>query len=62
MVALNRMSRYHLAAEAIRRSHRKPAGAAELVEHCDAKLSWHHDYIREHLEDPPEIADWVWPG
>jgi xylulose-5-phosphate/fructose-6-phosphate phosphoketolase len=61
MVALNRMSRYHLAAEAVRRSPRKAAGAEELEEHCDAMLDWHREYIRDHLEDPPEIAEWAWP-
>jgi xylulose-5-phosphate/fructose-6-phosphate phosphoketolase len=62
MVVLNEMSRYHLATEALSRSARRPTGAAELEEHCRDMLELHHRYIRAHLEDMPEIADWVWPG
>jgi xylulose-5-phosphate/fructose-6-phosphate phosphoketolase len=60
MVVLNRMSRYHLVLEALRRARRAPERGAELAEHCHAMLARHHDYIREHLEDLPEIQDWVW--
>jgi xylulose-5-phosphate/fructose-6-phosphate phosphoketolase len=60
MVVLNRMSRYHLAMEALRRARRVPAGAAALEEHCEAMLGRHHDYVREHLEDMPEVRDWRW--
>ncbi|MGH2993573.1 MAG: phosphoketolase family protein [Solirubrobacterales bacterium] len=62
MVVLNEMSRYHLATEALSRSARRPTGAAELEEHCRDMLELHHRYIRAHLEDMPEITDWVWPG
>jgi xylulose-5-phosphate/fructose-6-phosphate phosphoketolase len=62
MVVRNRTSRYHLAAEALRRSTRRPAGADALEEHCRVQLERHHDYIREHLEDLPEVSDWVWRG
>jgi xylulose-5-phosphate/fructose-6-phosphate phosphoketolase len=60
MVVMNRMSRYHLALEALRRSKRAPAGAAELKAHCEEMLERHHSYVREHLEDMPEIRDWTW--
>jgi len=60
MVVLNRMSRYHLALEALRRARRAPAGAAELEEHCRAMLARHEPYVREHLEDMPEVRDWTW--
>jgi len=60
MVVLNRMSRYHLALQALRRARRRPAGAAELEAHCEEMLSRHHAYVREHLEDMPEIRDWTW--
>jgi xylulose-5-phosphate/fructose-6-phosphate phosphoketolase len=62
MVVLNRMSRYHLAAEAVRRAPRRPAGADQLEQHCEQMLARHERYIREHLTDMPEVADWAWPG
>jgi xylulose-5-phosphate/fructose-6-phosphate phosphoketolase len=60
MVVMNRMSRFHLAMEALRRSRRLPPGAAALEEHCEEMLRRHHDYVREHLEDMPEVRDWTW--
>jgi phosphoketolase len=24
------------------------------------QLARHHDYVRQHLDDIPEIRDWVW--
>jgi xylulose-5-phosphate/fructose-6-phosphate phosphoketolase len=62
MVVLNRMSRYHLALEALRRARRVPERGLELAEFCTAQLTKHAAYVREHLEDMPEIRDWVWPG
>jgi xylulose-5-phosphate/fructose-6-phosphate phosphoketolase len=60
MVVMNRMSRYHLALEALRRARRIPAGAAELEAHCEETLERHDSYVREHLEDMPEVRDWTW--
>jgi xylulose-5-phosphate/fructose-6-phosphate phosphoketolase len=60
MVVLNRMSRYHLALEALSRARRTPPGAAELEAHCNEMLERHHAYVREHLEDMPEVRDWTW--
>ncbi|MEZ2391355.1 phosphoketolase [bacterium RCC_150] len=60
MVVLNKMSRYHLVLEALRRVHRQIPGAEELVEHCQQQLNTHTQYIREHFEDLPEIRDWHW--
>ena len=60
MVVLNRMSRYHLATEALRRARRRPAGAEELERHCKEMLARHERYVREHLEDMPEVSDWTW--
>jgi xylulose-5-phosphate/fructose-6-phosphate phosphoketolase len=60
MVVLNRMSRYHLALEALRRARRAPPGAAGLEEHCREMLARHDSYVREHLEDMPKVRDWTW--
>jgi hypothetical protein len=61
MVALNEMSRYHLAAEAILRVPRLDARASALIEQYRNAIARAHAYGREHLEDPPELRDWVWP-
>jgi phosphoketolase len=60
MVVLNRMSRYHLVLEALRRSRRVPEQGAELAAFCRSQLTRHHAYVREYLEDMPEVATWTW--
>jgi xylulose-5-phosphate/fructose-6-phosphate phosphoketolase len=60
MVVLNAMSRYHLVLEALRRSRRAPERGAELAGHCRAMLDRHYRYIRENLEDMPEVSEWTW--
>ncbi len=60
MVVKNRVSRYHLCLEALRRSRRRVPGADELADHCRTMLARHEIYIREHLEDLPEVSDWTW--
>jgi xylulose-5-phosphate/fructose-6-phosphate phosphoketolase len=60
MVVVNRMSRYHLALAALERVRGTFSGAEELVLHCNAMLEKHSTYIREHLEDMPEIRSWLW--
>ncbi|MFL5303727.1 MAG: phosphoketolase [Polyangia bacterium] len=62
MVVLNGMSRFHLAAEALKRARRPPADADLLIDECTAILKRHRAYVREHLEDLPEIRDWTWPA
>jgi xylulose-5-phosphate/fructose-6-phosphate phosphoketolase len=59
MVVLNRMSRYHLVLEALRRSRRAPEHGAELAAYCTDQLTRHHAYVREHLEDMPEVRHWT---
>ena len=61
MVVLNDMSRYHLCIEALRRVVRVRELAPPLIAECNAMLTKHHSYVREHLEDMPEVRDWVWP-
>jgi xylulose-5-phosphate/fructose-6-phosphate phosphoketolase len=62
MVALNGMSRFHLAALALRFS-KLPADRVDaLQDQCAAHIDDAERYAREHLEDPPDIRDWTWTG
>jgi xylulose-5-phosphate/fructose-6-phosphate phosphoketolase len=58
MVVLNKMSRFHLCMEALRRSGYPQAGP--LMEWCQEMLDRHQTYTREHFEDLPEVHNWVW--
>jgi len=60
MVVLNGMSRYQLCQQALRRAKRRLPGFDELLQHCEHMLSAHQLYVREHLEDMPEVANWRW--
>lgn len=60
MVVLNGISRFHLAIEALRRCRRPPENASLLIAECEATLRKHTQYVQEHLEDLPEIRNWVW--
>jgi xylulose-5-phosphate/fructose-6-phosphate phosphoketolase len=62
MVVLNEMSRYHLAADALRYARQIPEGGTELAAYCTDQLERHHAYVREHFEDMPEVRDWTWKG
>jgi xylulose-5-phosphate/fructose-6-phosphate phosphoketolase len=62
MVVMNEMSRFHLAAEAIRRVPRLHERAKDLIAECDARIAEANEYARVHFEDQPEIRDWVWSG
>jgi xylulose-5-phosphate/fructose-6-phosphate phosphoketolase len=58
MTVLNSMSRYHLSIEALRRA-RPIAGADQMIQECEAMLVRHKAYVREALEDLPEIRNWT---
>jgi xylulose-5-phosphate/fructose-6-phosphate phosphoketolase len=60
MVVLNRISRFHLAMEALKRARRRPSNADALIGECEATLARHDAYIEEHLDDLPEVRDWTW--
>jgi xylulose-5-phosphate/fructose-6-phosphate phosphoketolase len=60
MVVLNQMSRFDLAAEAIRRAPRLRDRAPQLIAECNARIAESVAYAHDHLEDPPDIRDWVW--
>ncbi len=66
MVVRNGISRYQLCVEALRRAARPESLGREgwqtdaLIAECQAILARHDTYIREHLEDMPELANWKW--
>ena len=60
MVVQNRISRFHLAIEALRRATRLFSDVSEVIAMFEEKLGAHRRYILEHFTDPPEIADWHW--
>jgi xylulose-5-phosphate/fructose-6-phosphate phosphoketolase len=60
MVVLNRMSRYDLVLEALRRSRRVPEGGDRLARLCREQLERHRAYVVEALEDLPDVRDWTW--
>jgi len=60
MVVLNETSRYHLCIEAMRQATRVRGLTASLIAECNELLAKHNTYIQEHLEDMPEVRDWVW--
>jgi xylulose-5-phosphate/fructose-6-phosphate phosphoketolase len=59
-VVLNGMSRYYLCIEALRRALRMRERAPTLITACHDLIAQATAYAREHLEDMPEIRDWVW--
>ena len=60
MVVLNGVSRYHLCQLAMKHAPRVRALTPPLDQECEAILAKHHDYVREHLQDIPEVRDWKW--
>jgi len=60
MVVLNNMSRFQLAAEAVRRAPFISEKAIAFIEYCENKLKEHKNYIYENLDDMPEIRNWKW--
>jgi XFP C-terminal domain len=60
MVVLSEMSRFHLALEALKHIPRLRTNALGAIDWFNRKLFEHHEYIRQHLEDMPEIRNWHW--
>ena len=60
MLVLNEMSRFHLAIEALKHASRLRSQASDVIDMFQAKLYEHHSYMRQHLEDTPEIRNWQW--
>jgi xylulose-5-phosphate/fructose-6-phosphate phosphoketolase len=60
MVVLNKMSRYHLAIDALKHVQRLGTQASDAIDMFNRKLYEHHAYIRQHFQDMPEIRNWSW--
>jgi xylulose-5-phosphate/fructose-6-phosphate phosphoketolase len=60
MVSLNGMSRFHLAALALRASSMPASRVAELTDQLQTMIDAASRFARDHFEDPPEIRDWTW--
>jgi len=62
MTVLNRLDRFHLAADAIDRVPRLLGRAGHVQQHLRDQLLAHRAYVTRHGIDLPEIADWRWPA
>jgi xylulose-5-phosphate/fructose-6-phosphate phosphoketolase len=62
MTVRNKVSRYHLVADAIHNARRTPPGSTDLLTWCQAKLAEHDAYVVEHLEDMPDVKGWTLPA
>jgi xylulose-5-phosphate/fructose-6-phosphate phosphoketolase len=60
MVVLNKMSRFHLAIDALKHVPRLRSQASDAIDMFNRKLYEHHTYIRQHFQDLPEIRNWSW--
>ncbi|MDQ6435600.1 phosphoketolase family protein [Mesorhizobium sp. LHD-90] len=60
MAVMNELDRFHLALAVIKRVPGLAGKARALAAEIEGKLAAHHDYVREHGEDMPEIRDWRW--
>ncbi|PSL31990.1 phosphoketolase family protein [Chitinophaga ginsengisoli] len=60
MVVLNKISRFHLAIAAIERTEKTLEKGDAVISLFENKLRMHSIYIRECLEDMPDIKNWKW--
>ncbi|WP_113095788.1 phosphoketolase family protein [Phyllobacterium sp. P30BS-XVII] len=60
MTVLNELDRYHLVLSVLDKVPAARSRGTGLAELMKAKLLEHHDYIRIHGEDMPEILNWRW--
>jgi len=60
MVVLNRMDRFQLALDVIRRVPRVKSIADQATQRFTEAMQRHKLYVMEHGEDMPEIANWKW--
>jgi xylulose-5-phosphate/fructose-6-phosphate phosphoketolase len=62
MTVLNRLDRFHLAADAIARSARPPDRAEQVQQHLRERLLEHRAHVNAHGADLPDVARWRWPA
>ncbi|MFJ8966409.1 phosphoketolase [Lentzea sp. NPDC102401] len=60
MLVLNDMDRYRLVIDVVDRVPGLGPKAARLRQHMQDQRTRHHNWIREHGEDMPEVRDWTW--
>lgn len=60
MTVLNGLDRFHLVQSVLKWIPGAENALAELKQLMDHKLKEHHDYIRKHGQDMPEIREWRW--
>jgi xylulose-5-phosphate/fructose-6-phosphate phosphoketolase len=59
MTVLNHMSRFHLAAEALRRARSHYSEAEGLLPELESLITKAVSYTRQHFQDPPDIRNWT---
>ncbi len=62
MTVLNELDRFHLAQAAILRVPSLQGKADAILDALQEKIAAHHQYVREHGEDLPEVQNWKWPS
>jgi len=62
MCVRNGLDRFHLVGDAVDRLPQLGGRVGYVKQDLRERLSAHHDYIRIHGDDPPDIRDWRWPG
>ncbi|RBY83073.1 phosphoketolase [Geodermatophilus sp. TF02-6] len=62
MCVMNRIDRFHLAADVIDRVPRLSPAGGHARDQLRDKVIEHRQYVRTHGEDLPEIRDWQWSG
>ncbi len=60
MMILNKISRYDLVNDVVNNVPKMRQRRPEVNDQCDHLIAQAIAYSQEHLEDPPEIRDWVW--
>ena len=60
MLMLNKVSRYDLIKDVMNNVPKMRQRRPEVNDACDKLITQARAYSLEHMEDPPEIRDWIW--